>query len=96
MTDKVIENNQVTVMGEVVSDFSYSHEIYGEGFYMVDLRCMRLSDSFDIISGDGLGETLDVTASCIGMLCALMGSSGPITVMRSVRTDWYCLCLPER
>ena len=26
MTDKVIENNQVTVMGEVVSNFSYSHE----------------------------------------------------------------------
>ena len=26
MTDKVIENNQVTVMGEVVSDFAYSHE----------------------------------------------------------------------
>ena len=30
MTDKVIENNQVTVMGEVVSNFSYSHEIYGK------------------------------------------------------------------
>jgi len=26
MTDKVIENNQVTVMGEIVSDFSYSPE----------------------------------------------------------------------
>ena len=24
MTDKVIENNQVTVMGEIVSGFSYS------------------------------------------------------------------------
>ena len=34
MTDKVIENNQVTVMGEIVSDFSFSHEIFGEGFYM--------------------------------------------------------------
>ena len=29
MTDKVIENNQVTVMGEVVSNFSYSgHQMY--------------------------------------------------------------------
>ena len=27
MVDQVIENNQVTVMGEVVSNFSYSHEI---------------------------------------------------------------------
>ena len=29
MTDKVIENNQVTVMGEIVSDFTFSHEIFG-------------------------------------------------------------------
>ena len=35
MTDKVIENNQVTIMGKIVSGFLYSHEIYGEGFYMV-------------------------------------------------------------
>ena len=44
MTDKVIENNQVTVMGEIVSGFAYSHEIFGEGFYMVDVKCKRLSD----------------------------------------------------
>lgn len=49
MTDKVIENNQVTMMGEIVSDFSYSHEIFGEGFYMVDVKVQRLSDSADII-----------------------------------------------
>ena len=49
MTDKVIENNQVTVMGEIVSDFTFSHEIFGEGFYMVDTRIARLSDSTDII-----------------------------------------------
>ena len=35
MADKMCENNQVTIMGEIVSDFSYSHEVYGEGFYMV-------------------------------------------------------------
>ncbi len=49
MTDKVIENNQVTMMGEIVSDFSYSHEVFGEGFYMIDLLVTRLSDSADII-----------------------------------------------
>ena len=73
MTDKVIENNQVTVMGEVVSDFSYSHEIYGEGFYMVDLRCTRLSDSFDIIPVMVSERLLDVTASYIGMLLCVNG-----------------------
>ena len=36
-------------MGEIVSDFVYSHEIFGEGFYMVDVNVPRLSDSSDII-----------------------------------------------
>ena len=49
MTDKVIENNQVTIMGEIVSDFAYSHEVYGEGFYMADLLVERLSESSDVI-----------------------------------------------
>ena len=49
MTDKVIENNQVVIMGEIVSDFMFSHEIFGEGFYMVDVKVPRLSDSSDII-----------------------------------------------
>ena len=30
MSDKIIENNQVTVIGEVVSEFIYSHEVFGE------------------------------------------------------------------
>lgn len=49
MTDKVIENNQVIIMGKIVSDFEFSHEIFGEGFYMVDVEVARLSDSYDII-----------------------------------------------
>ena len=35
MSDKIIENNQVTVIGSVASEFTYSHEVFGEGFYMV-------------------------------------------------------------
>ena len=37
MTEKILNNNQVVVAGEIVSDFRFSHEIFGEGFYMVDL-----------------------------------------------------------
>ena len=29
MADKMFENNQVTIMGEIVSDFVFSHEVYG-------------------------------------------------------------------
>ena len=42
MSDKMIENNQVTVMGEIVTPFSFSHEVFGEGFYMVEVDVKRL------------------------------------------------------
>ncbi len=49
MSDKIIENNQVSIFGEVVSDFSFSHEVFGEGFYMLNVSVRRLSDSCDVI-----------------------------------------------
>lgn len=49
MSDKIIENNQVTIMGEIVSEFTFSHEVFGEGFYMVDVSVRRLSNSVDTI-----------------------------------------------
>ncbi|MBO4981913.1 MAG: single-stranded DNA-binding protein [Lachnospiraceae bacterium] len=73
MTDKVIENNQVTVMGEIVSEFSFSHEIFGEGFYMVDVRVKRLSESYDIIPVMVSERLLDVSANYIGMLICVNG-----------------------
>ncbi len=66
MTDKVIENNQVTIMGEIVSEFTYSHEIFGEGFYMVDVKVQRLSDSFDVIPMMVSERLIDVTADYRG------------------------------
>ncbi|MCD7835262.1 MAG: single-stranded DNA-binding protein [Lachnospiraceae bacterium] len=73
MTDKVIENNQVTVMGEIVSEFSFSHEIFGEGFYMVDVSVKRLSESYDIIPVMVSERLLDVTESYMGMLICVNG-----------------------
>ena len=49
MSDKMIENNQVTIMGEIVSPFLFSHEVFGEGFYMVEVDVKRLSNSKDRI-----------------------------------------------
>lgn len=66
MTDKVIENNQVTIVGEIIGDFTYSHEIFGEGFYMVDVRVTRLSDSMDVIPLMVSERLIDVKADYIG------------------------------
>ena len=73
MTEKVIENNQVTVMGEIVSGFTYSHEIFGEGFYMVDIKVQRLSDSYDIIPMMVSERLLDVSADYRGYLVEVNG-----------------------
>ena len=40
MLDKVFTNNQVTVAGEVVSTFTFSHEVYGEHFFMVNIAVL--------------------------------------------------------
>ena len=33
MTEKILKNNQAVVAGEIISDFEFSHEVFGEGFY---------------------------------------------------------------
>ncbi len=43
------KNNKVYVSGEIVSDGSFSHEVYGEGFYEFSVRVMRLSGQADIL-----------------------------------------------
>lgn len=73
MTDKVIENNQVTIMGRIVSSFSYSHEIYGEGFYMVEVEVSRLSDSADIIPLMVSERLLDVKNDYTGEYICVSG-----------------------
>ena len=43
------KNNRVYVMGEIVSDATFSHEIYGEGFYEFFVQIKRLSGQADIL-----------------------------------------------
>lgn len=43
------ENNKVTLSGEIVSNFEFNHECYGEGFYTAMLASERLSGEKDII-----------------------------------------------
>ena len=43
------ENNHIVLVGKVTSEKRFSHEIYGEKFYIFDLSVPRLSGSNDII-----------------------------------------------
>ncbi len=66
MSDKIIENNQVTIMGEIASDFTFSHEVFGEGFYMVEVKVKRLSNSEDRIPLMISERLIDVTRDYTG------------------------------
>ena len=73
MTDKVIENNQVVIMGKIVSGFAFSHEIFGEGFYMMDVEVARLSESYDIIPIMVSERLIDVEEDYQGAYVSISG-----------------------
>lgn len=73
MADKIFENNQVSIVGRIVSDFQYSHEVYGEGFYIVDVSVNRLSNFVDIIPIMISERIVDVTQNYEGHLIYVTG-----------------------
>ena len=44
-----LKNNYLTLVGKVTGEKNFSHEIYGERFYVFSLSIPRLSGNFDII-----------------------------------------------
>ncbi len=49
MITNYTENNYLVLIGNIVSDKTFSHEIYGESFYLFNLEVPRLSGNDDII-----------------------------------------------
>ena len=49
MNTNYSDNNHLVLVGKVVSEKKYSHEIYGEKFYLFNLEVIRLSSTTDII-----------------------------------------------
>lgn len=49
VVDKIIETNMVKIVGKIVSDKEFSHEMYGEKFFVFGLEVPRLSSSVDIL-----------------------------------------------
>ena len=73
MTDKVFDNNQVSIAGEVVSDFMFSHDVFGEGFYVLEVVVSRLSNSYDIIPVMASERLVDVKQDYKGKFVEVLG-----------------------
>ena len=68
-----LQNNSVTLIGEVVSGFTFSHEVRGVAFYLVNLAVKRLSEQADIIPLTISERLIDVTADCMGRTLEVAG-----------------------
>lgn len=69
------ENNKVTLSGEIVSNFEFSHEVFGEGFYTAMLSVERLSEKKDIIPVMVSERLINITEEK-GWICQKMNISG--------------------
>lgn len=73
MNETRIENNKVTLSGEIASNFKFSHECYGEGFYTAMLASERLSGQKDIIPIMVSERLVDVKADWTGRFVRASG-----------------------
>lgn len=73
MNETRIENNKVTLSGEIVSNFEFSYERYGEGFYSAMIASERLSGQKDIIPIAVSGRLADVKAEWEGRFVRTQG-----------------------
>jgi single-stranded DNA-binding protein len=47
MADNLLATNKVYIEGKIISDLTFSHEMYGEGFYSFKVEVPRLSETSD-------------------------------------------------
>ncbi len=68
-----MENNKVSVIGTIISDFTFSHAVFGEGFYLVDLSVNRLSEQEDVIPLMVSERLIDVNSDLRGCTIEAVG-----------------------
>lgn len=66
--------NKVFISGNIVSDFKFSHELYGEKFYLFDLEVPRYSDYKDILPVMISERMLDTDKSLNGHQANITGN----------------------
>lgn len=49
MSEKIIETNAVKIVGKISTKKEFSHEMYGEKFYNLEVEVPRLSESVDLL-----------------------------------------------
>lgn len=71
--NKLLENNQATLIGTIESGFTFSHETHGEKFYIVQAGTKRFSGTKDILPVMVSERLIDVTQDYTGETIEVRG-----------------------
>lgn len=71
--ESLLENNSVSIVGKVVEECVFSHEVYGEGFYIFKISSERLSDNEDILPITISERLIDKEKLTIGTIVDING-----------------------
>lgn len=69
----MFEKNTVLIEGEISSPFTFSHEVFGEGFYMTEIAVRRFSGTLDLIPVMVSERLVDVTEDLTGVVVFVAG-----------------------
>lgn len=67
------QNNTAILIGKIISDYIFSHEMYGEKFYTFDIETSRLSDVIDILPVTISERLIDKDSFKINNIVAING-----------------------
>ncbi len=68
-----LEENTVSLWGRMVSPFTFSHEIMGEGFYLTEIEVSRLSEQTDKIPVMVSDRLMEIDQDVTGRRIAVSG-----------------------
>ena len=67
------QNNIVTLIGKIISEYTLSHEMYGESFYTFKIETCRLSETSDILPITISERLIDKNLFKIGAIIEING-----------------------
>lgn len=68
-----LENNSVTIIGVIKEECKFSHEVYGEGFYVFQTEVSRLSDNADKLPVTISERLIDKELLTVGTIVQVKG-----------------------
>jgi len=84
-----IANNSINLVGQVISGFTFSHEIHGEGFYNIKLAIQRLSGEIDLLPVLVSDRLLDVSHDYSGQVIQVLGQYRSSNVCKGDKKGLY-------